>query len=32
VALVPRDSVLDVTPAATLVLGTGRRLVQVYRR
>ena len=32
VALVPRDSVVDVTPAATLVLGTGGRLVQIYRR
>ena len=32
IGLVPRDSVLDRAPAATLVLGPKRRLVAVYRR
>ena len=32
VALVPRDSVFDASPAATLVLGPDHRLVPVYRR
>ena len=32
VDLVPRDSVTDVTPAATVVLGPQRRLIPVYRR
>lgn len=32
VDLVPRDSVTEVTPAATIVLGPQRRLIPVYRR